>query len=288
MIDLAAQMRTVQHAIKIGSVEVTSLQDGKLYVPRHIIKSQEGSTEQQQIKQILPDPLVWSNNVYLIKLHHRFILIDTGGGDLFPPESGQLVAALASVGVHPKDITDICLTHLHPDHIGGLVVDRDIVFTNATLHVSAIELDYWLSADSRRSAPNHHAIFFEALDHKFLPYYRNSQVQAFENKEELFPGLRTQLLPGHTPGLSAFFLSVDDKKLLFWGDLFNEPAQIQYPNLKLMFDWNSELAMVTRIETLELAAQEGFLVASPHVPFPGFSTIEKQEQTYQLRPFIFS
>lgn len=286
MTSVEQKVKMPHYTARIGSIEVVALQDGLLYVPLSVIKQEKGRLEQGQIGQMLSDPMVWSNNVFLIRLDGKLILIDAGGGDLFPPESGQLIAALAGGGVRPENITDICLTHLHSDHIGGLVINGDIAFPSAKLHVSREELVYWSAAESRASAPAHHLTFFEVLEQKFLPYLKADRVNTFEKNEEIFPGLRSRLLPGHTPGLSAFTLSSGDKRIMFWGDLFNEPAQVQYPHLKLMFDWNSEMAVETRIEALELAAQENFLVAPSHAPFPGFFKIEKDALSYRLSAVV--
>ncbi|MDE1175696.1 MAG: MBL fold metallo-hydrolase [Edaphobacter sp.] len=275
-------LKTLHYAIKIGDVEVVSLQDGMLYVPVTVIEPDGDAAEKKRIEEILPNPLIWSNNVFLIYLDGKRILIDAGGGDLFAPESGQLIAGLAGVGIRPADITDICLTHLHPDHIGGLTLHGNVAFPKARLHVAKAELDYWIAEESRQSAPEHHRVFFEALE-RFLPYLNSGSVETFEDNEEVFRGLRSHLLPGHTPGLSAFTLSSRHDRVMFLGDLFNEPAQVEHPDLKLRFDWDSDLAIETRKKTLEFAVRENLLVAPPHAAFPGFFKVEKNSGIYRLR-----
>jgi glyoxylase-like metal-dependent hydrolase (beta-lactamase superfamily II) len=76
-------------------------------------------------------------------MDNKLILVDTGAGELLGPELDKLPDSLGSVGVQPEQITDILLTHIHPDHSGGLTVGGRTVFPNATVHVNKLELDYW-------------------------------------------------------------------------------------------------------------------------------------------------
>lgn len=272
------------HRFHVGSREVVALQDGLLHVPLSVLKPEDDPLRQERFLRELPNPLEWSNNVYLIFLDDRRILIDAGGGDLFAPESGQILAALAASGLRSTDITDVCLTHLHPDHIGGLMLHDQRTFADARLHVNRKELEYWLAADSRTDAPAHHSVFFEALESKFLPYQHAGLVHAFDEGDELFPGLTTRLQPGHTPGLTAFKLTSGGSSLTFIGDLFNEPAQVRFPEMKLIFDWDSTLAAATRTAVLGEMADSASLIAVPHATFPGLDRVVRDGDAYQLIP----
>ncbi len=271
------------HQTRVGSIDVFVFLDGILPVPAALVLAGNDMPVEQMVQErIVPATLEWSNNVFLVLLEDKKFLIDVGGGDLFAEGSGHLVSSMAAAGFAPSDITDILLTHLHPDHTGGLVKNGQMVFPDAQIHVAQKELDYWLDLDSRASAAEHHNIFFENIDGSFMPYVHARRIQPFKDGVELAAGLRSFPLPGHTPGHTAFILSSHNDAVTFTGDLFNEPAQVPHPDLKLTFDWNAERAITTRRKTLEDAAVNHWTIAPAHAPFPGFSTIRKDGSGYLL------
>ncbi len=283
LINQLQETSMTHHHSKVGFTEVFVFLDGILPVPASLVLAgNEMPVEQMIQKHIVPATLEWSNNVFLVPLARKNFLIDVGGGDLFAEGSGHLISSMAAAGFAPSDITDILLTHLHPDHTGGLVKDGQMVFPDAQIHVARRELDYWLDLESRANAVEHHNIFFENIDRSFMPYLHAVRIEPFDDGAELTPRLRSLPLPGHTPGHTAFVLSSHDDAVTFTGDLFNDPAQVPHPDLKLTFDWNAERAIVTRRKTLEDAAVRHLTIAPAHAPFPGFSTIRKDGFGYLL------
>ena len=79
-------------------------------------------------------------NAFLIQHGGKTILVDSGTRDLYGPTLGKLPAALAAAGVSPDDINHVVLTHMHNDHVGGLVDGAGAaVFRNAQLHVAEVQ-----------------------------------------------------------------------------------------------------------------------------------------------------
>ena len=72
-----------------------------------------------------PDVLEWPLNVVVVRSGDRTILVDAGLGVEFPdfPRAGRLAPRLEAAGVDPASVTDVVLTHMHMDHIGGLLGD---------------------------------------------------------------------------------------------------------------------------------------------------------------------
>jgi glyoxylase-like metal-dependent hydrolase (beta-lactamase superfamily II) len=72
-----------------------------------------------------PDVLEWPLNVVVVRSGGQTILIDAGLGVEFPdfPRAGRLALRLEAAGIDPASVTDVVLTHMHMDHVGGLLAD---------------------------------------------------------------------------------------------------------------------------------------------------------------------
>ncbi len=73
-----------------------------------------------------PDAFDWALNVVVVRSGDQTILIDAGLGldpDLHLPRAGQLIKRLKAAGIDLESVTDVVLTHMHMDHVGGLLVD---------------------------------------------------------------------------------------------------------------------------------------------------------------------
>lgn len=85
-----------------------------------------------------------AHNILVIKFKHHVIMMDTGNGHQEAPHAGKLLRNLALAEIAPEDITDIVLTHAHPDHVNGLTDDNNrLVFPAAKIHISQKEFEFW-------------------------------------------------------------------------------------------------------------------------------------------------
>ena len=130
-------------SIDIGSIKVTSLLDGELVLPAEVLLNLKDE-DAQTIRDNNENKLSSSNiNAYLIQSGERNLLVDAGCRELFGPTCGFIKDALAEAGVSTQQVTDVFLTHLHPDHIAGtLNTDGTAVFNNAQLHLVDTEHDF--------------------------------------------------------------------------------------------------------------------------------------------------
>lgn len=128
----------------IGSADVTILTDGGIDFGLELFPG----TEPDHISALLAAQhaaaIATNFNASLIRNSGRTILCDAGPRDLFGPDCGFLPDAMAEAGVAPAEVDTIFATHLHPDHIAGMITaDGKAVFPNAELAVSTAEIAFW-------------------------------------------------------------------------------------------------------------------------------------------------
>jgi len=229
-----------------------------------------------------------SMNAFLIHLGDRLILVDAGTGGLLGPKLFKLPASLKNAGHSPEHITDILVTHVHPDHTGGLTVGGKKVFPNAIVHMDRRELAYWTDKAAAERAPEPTSSFFKMVEPTVGPYIASGRVKTFDGETQLFPGLRSIPGYGHTPGQSYYVLESDGERMMFWGDIIHVPdVQFENPNVTIKFDVDSGAAMARRKKDFADAVRSRTLVAIPHMYFPGVGHVAKDGDHYRWIPIPY-
>lgn len=274
----------------LGNFEVTALSDGTVDLPvEQLLHQPATETIAALDKAFLKTPLEISDNAYLVNTGKRLVLIDTGAGNLFGPTLGKLMGNLRASGYEPEQVDDIFLTHMHPDHVGGLSVDRVIQFPNAVVHADRHEAAYWLSQKNLDSAPAASKGFFQGAMVSVGPYVQAGKFSPFVGSVELVPGVRSYPSFGHTAGHTSYMIESQGRKLLLMGDLIHVPAvQLDRPNVTIAFDTDPDEAAASRIQTFNQAARERTLVAGAHLPFPGIGHLRSTGKTYKWVPVNYT
>lgn len=159
------------------------------------------------------------------------VLVDAGTGQLFGPGyGGKLVQSLAAADIKPEEVTDILITHIHPDHSGGLLQDGKMVFPRATIHVAHPDLTFFM--DRSNAAKSHVDIkYIDEAVQTFRPYLDAGKVAVFDQSTELMRGVTATVHPGHTPGSAFYPLQSGSQSVLFVGDVIHVcSVQISGPN----------------------------------------------------------
>jgi glyoxylase-like metal-dependent hydrolase (beta-lactamase superfamily II) len=220
----------------------------------------------------------------------KLILVDAGAGSLLGPSTGYLLNNLRASGYLPDQVDEIYLTHLHADHIGGLMAEGRRAFPNAIVRVDKREVEVWLSEANMRAAPEEAKRFFQAAAVSITPYQRSGKLIVFEGNTELIPGVRGQTAYGHTPGHTMYMVESKGEKLLLWGDVVHVAAvQFEDPSVTIRYDVDpSEAKHVHELAFAE-AAGEGYMIGGAHISFPGLGHVRRDgERIYTYVPLNYS
>lgn len=272
------------YMFSIGKVQITALSDGT--VPQDLHALLHGTTNENTdallSKSYLANPVEVSLNAYLLRIDGRTVLVDTGAGQLFGPGyGGKLLASLSAAGVSAGQVTDILLTHLHDDHMGGLIHENQIVFPNATVHVAKPDLDFFLNRSNAEKAHYDMKYFDEAIK-SVKPYVDAGKVQTFQGTSEIMPGVVATVHPGHTPGSAFYTVQSEGQRIVFVGDIVHVAAvQFPQPGITIAYDVDQSSATRTREQVFGTVARDGTLIAVPHLPFPGLGHIRSLASGYE-------
>ena len=266
-----------------GDAVITALSDGHMQGGMQIFQGLDTAAGETLLHQAFrPVPPVLSLNMFLIRCAGRTALVDAGGGRI-APTVGRLMEALQAADVKAGDIDTILLTHMHRDHVYGLVdLDGTPRFPNATIRADRREIDFWLDPAKAAGTPASAAPQFEAARISLTPYA--GRLEPFE-AGEVFPGVTPMALYGHAPGHSGYMVGAGKDAVLIWGDIVHVPEiQIRHPEATLVFDSDPAQAAATRARALDMAASDRLTVAGMHMHFPAFGHIGRSGNGFEMVP----
>ena len=281
------------YRMMLGDFEVTALSDGtaQLPMPKLLVSPRPADVRQALDRNFLAgDTVETSVNGYLVNTGSKLVLIDTGAAGLFGPTLGNLMANLRAAGYQPEQVDEIYITHMHADHVGGLMAGAARAFPNATLRIDRRDTEYWLSEANMNAAPADSKGFFQGAMASVNPYQAAGKLKTFDGRTELVPGIRSEPGYGHTPGHTVYVVESKGQKLVLWGDLMHVAA-VQFPNpaVTIQFDSDQPAAAKERRRIYAEAAKSGELVGGAHIPFPGIGRLRSAGgQGYTWIPVNYS
>lgn len=255
------------HQEQIGAIEVSLLSEGDNSRNTDILIN---ATPEMIQKYIPTGTYSIGMNAILLQTSEGNILIDTGLGK-------NLFHNLDLLQVSPESIQIILLTHMHGDHIGGLVKDGKAAFPNATLYLSEKEKEFWTGKKTDEVL---------ALYPGHVQTFAPGELNAVTT--ELFPGITPIASYGHTPGHTSYLIESNQEKLMVWGDLTHViPIQLPVPTAAVTYDTDPVQAIATRQTFFSYLAKNNIPVAGMHLPMPGFGRVatDPKSDGYILLPF---
>lgn len=276
----------------VGDFEVTVLSDGTADLPMDkLLHGQPAKVQGALSKNFLKAPVETSFNAFVVNTGSKLVLVDTGAGSLFGPTLGNLVANLKAAGYQPEQVDEIYITHLHPDHVGGLGTTDKAAFPNAVVRADKHDADFWLSKAKQDAAPEEAKGFFQGAQASLATYVGAKKFQPFDGNTELVPGIRAAASYGHTPGHTTYIVESRGQKLVLIGDLLHAQfIQFDDPSVTIAFDSDTKAALAARKAAFADAAKGGYLIGAAHLPFPGLGHLRGNGngKGYQFVPVQYS
>jgi glyoxylase-like metal-dependent hydrolase (beta-lactamase superfamily II) len=268
------------YRMMLGQYEVTALSDGFIELEPGLLKNISADEINSLLKRMFADTakIHTAVNSYLINTGSKLVLVDAGAGNIFGPVLGGVVPNLKASGYDPSQVDAVIITHMHGDHVGGLVgAEGKSPYPNATIYVAKAESDFWLSPAEAEKAPAEEKVFFKMAHDLADPQIAAGRWKTFVDGEELFPGAKARLIPGHTPGHTTIEVGSAGESLWITGDLVHCMAvQFPRPNVAIDFDLDQKQAVTTRQALFKRAAERKVFVAGMHLPFPGIGRMRAE------------
>lgn len=283
-----------RYAVQIGEIEVLVISDGVLPLPTKMLGHNAEAAERASWlnEMFLPqEAFDWSLNVALARSGGQTVLIDAGLGldpDLNLPRAGQLVKRLEAAGIDLGSVTDIVLTHMHMDHIGGLLVDgvKDRLRPDLRIHVAAAEVKFWEAPDFTHAVmPPGFPDALRSAAKRFVQLY-SSNLRLFDEEQEVAPGVVAQRTGGHTPGHAVVRVASGGERLTFAGDAVFAVG-FDHPDWHNGFEHDPEEAARVRVRLLTELAKNGEHLVATHLPFPSVGRVAVDGDAFRWVPVFW-
>lgn len=274
---------------RLGDFEVTTLLDGLRpsdgpYPTFGADQSQEAMAELMRQNFLPETKFVNGFTPTLVNTGTELVLFDTGLGEGARPNGqGQLAGAMRAAGYSPDQVSIVVLTHMHGDHIGGLMEGNAPAFPNARYVAGQVEYDFWTSPD-RAGTPAENGAKLVAAKVKPLA----EKTRFIKPGEAVVPGITGEAAFGHTPGHMIYRLESGGKQLILMADTANHfVASLQRPDWHVAFDIDKGQAAETRKRLFGMLAADRLPFIGYHMPFPATGYVEKLDAGYRFVPVSY-
>jgi len=212
-------------------------------------------------------------NYLLVKGDTEFTLLDAGCGDQSENEkhpqepAGKLIENLAKSEIKREDIERVIISHCHWDHFGGICLDGELAFPNASYVMSSAEANY-----IKNTVKGWALDYLKMIEHKTF---------FIEDSADIIPGISVIRSPGHTPGLTTVVVSSKAGSLLYTSDVIIHPLHIEHPDWSPSFETDRAMAALSRRKIIDSSYKINRLLHAPHMPSPGLGKIIRIPEGYR-------
>lgn len=201
------------------------------------------------------------------------VLFDTG----LPSESTPaIVAAMAEAGYQPEDVTVLIITHMHPDHIGGIMNGGNPTFPNAKIFTGSVEYNFW-------SGPGKDNRVGQMVAGMVTPLVE--RITFLDDGGSPASGITAMAAFGHTPGHMTYMLESNGQQLLIAADLANHYVwSLAHPDWEVRFDADKAAAAESRRRVLGMLAADKVPFIGYHMPFPAVGFVDTRGDGFHYVP----
>ena len=283
------------YRMMLGDFEITALSDGVFQAPvdKLLNNATPSAVQEALAKSFMTTPMDMSVNGFLVNTGSKLILIDSGAGSFFGPTLGRLQANLRAAGYAPEQVDEIYITHMHLDHVGGLVGGAERFFPNAIVRADSKEAGFYLSPakmdEALATGTDEAKTQFRGATAVLSPYVKAGKFKPFEGDTALTAGIKTMSSYGHTPGHTTYVVESKGQTMIFWGDVMHvAPVQFADPSITILWDTDNKVARAARQKVFAEAAQDGHMIGAAHVSFPGLGHMRSEGKGYVWVPVNYS
>lgn len=289
----AEELVPSRYALQVGEIDVLVVSDGVLPLPAATMATNATSVDLAVWLNHMflpPDAFDWPLNVLAARSGDQVVLVDTGLGSQFPgfPRAGQTPHRLEAAGIDLAAITDVVITHMHMDHIGGLLVDgvKARLRPDLRIHVTATELAFWAAPDfTHTDMPAPVPDVLRSTANQFMALY-GDHLHTFDERLDVAPGIVARRTGGHTPGHCVVDLESNGQRLTFAGDAMF-PVGFDNPEWQNGFEHDPEESTRVRIALFRELADNGGLLVATHLPFPAVGRVAVEGDIFRWVPVIW-
>jgi glyoxylase-like metal-dependent hydrolase (beta-lactamase superfamily II) len=290
----AAQMpmfgpiRPSVYRVKLGGFEITTILDGAVQMDGPVgtygMNQSEADVKKFASDHLLPETRFENTfTPVIVNTGKEIILFDTGNGAARRPDAGKLAATLDIAGFKSDQVSIIVITHCHGDHIGGLMESGNPAFPKARYVIGQAEYDFWSNKD-RLSGPTE-------ANAKLVQTNVVSQAEKMTfitPGQDVVTGITSIDVAGHTPGMLAFNIESEGKRIVLTADTVNHYVMsLEQPDWHVRFDMDKEKGVETRKRMLDMLASDKVAFTGYHMPFPSIGYVEKADGAYRWVPHTY-
>ncbi|MEO1539440.1 MAG: MBL fold metallo-hydrolase [Pseudomonadota bacterium] len=260
---------------KVGAFEVTTLLDGAVPVegPQPIFGQDQSVADVEALlaeNNLSTTTMEFTFAPTLVNTGAELILFDTGNGAGARPARGQLAAAIEAAGYRADQVDIVVLTHMHPDHIGGVLENGAPAFPNARYVTGSAEYNFWTD-EARVGTPGQR--IYDMVQANVAPV---AEMMSFlDPGGSVVSGIEAVGAFGHTPGHMAYHIESEGESLMLTADAANHfVLSLERPDWHVRFDADKEAAAATRKALFGMIASDRIPFVGYHMPFPSVGYLE--------------
>ena len=278
--------------MKIGDYDIFTIETGYIsldggamfgVIPKTLWQKTNPADEFNRIKLAL--------RLLVLRSSNRIIIVDTGVGNKMNEKLSKIYNVdhskynlhkeLDKKNINPDDVTDVIISHLHFDHIGGATYydagELKLTFPNAIHHVQGEQWHWGINPSDKDKA--------SYMPENFIPIREQAKLNELPGPGTLYDGIDLLVMYGHTHGMQLPKIYDSKNTILYCADLIPTASHIPLPYI-MGYDNNPMTTLEEKRRILPQAVEENWTLVFEHDPFCQAGAVELTDKGYRLKEEI--